>query len=90
MFVTFAENLLERRRYHRKQVSWPAMLDFGSRVPRRPCTLADIADGGARLNIGLLIYLPQRFSVLISSRTEFRLESRLVWNSEFEVGIEFL
>jgi hypothetical protein len=89
MFVTFAD-LSERRRYRRREVSWPAMLDFGSRVPRRPCTLADIADGGARLNVGLLIYLPQCFSVLISSRTDFRLESRLVWSSEFEVGIEFL
>jgi hypothetical protein len=56
----------------------------------RPCTIKNISYGGARLDIGLLLDLPDRFILLMSSTANHRRECRLIWRSEFEAGIKLL
>jgi hypothetical protein len=90
MFVAFSDEPTDRRRDARKEISRSAMLDFGRMVPKRPCTIKDISEGGARLHVGLLIDLPNRFSLLVSPARTVRRECQLVWASEFEVGIKFV
>jgi hypothetical protein len=67
-----------------------ASIVLGINVPSRPCTIKNISDGGARLDIGLLLDLPDRFTLLMSSTANHRRECRLIWRSEFEAGIKLL
>jgi hypothetical protein len=63
---------------------------LGISAPTRPCLIKNISNGGARLDIGLLLDLPNRFALLTSSPANRRRECRLVWRSEFEAGIKLL
>jgi hypothetical protein len=90
MFVTVTDGPVERRGHSRTEVSRSATLDFGRMLPKRPCTIKNISDGGARLHVGLLIGLPDQFFIAISPVPMQRRDCRLVWASEFEVGIRFV
>ena len=54
MFVTFTDGSGERRRHPRTEISRSASLDFGCAVPKRPCTIKNMSNGGARLHVGTL------------------------------------
>jgi hypothetical protein len=62
----------------------------GINLPTRPCTIKNISHGGARLDIGLLLDLPHRFTLLMSSTANHRRECKVIWRSEFEAGIKLL
>ena len=63
---------------------------FGRSVPQRVCLVHDISDGGARLHIGLLLDPPEQFELSLRPDSEFHRKCRLVWRSEFEIGIKFI
>jgi hypothetical protein len=90
MFVTFPIETGDRRQHPRKEVSLRGGLNFGRTAPQRSCTIKNISRGGARLHVGLLIGLPDRFGLLISPVKTIHRECQLVWSSEFEVGIKFV
>jgi hypothetical protein len=63
---------------------------FGCNVPKRPCMIKNISEGGARLHVGLLLDPPERFTLQVASVGNFRRECKLVWRSEFDVGVKFI
>jgi len=90
MFVTFPIDTDDRRRNLRREVHLWGRLNFARTAPKRSCIIEDISEGGARLHIGLLIGLPDRFALSISPSWTVHRECQLVWSSEFEVGIKFV
>jgi hypothetical protein len=81
------------RRYHPRWdlgLGLKGSIVLGISAPTRPCLIKNISNGGARLDIGLLLDLPDRFALLTSSSANRRRECRLVWRSEFEAGIKLL
>ena len=55
----------------------------GINLPTRPCTIKNISHGGARLDIGLLLDLPDRFTLLTSST------ANLIWRSNVKLESNF-
>jgi hypothetical protein len=90
MFAPFDTESYDRRRHPRREVHLPAKLNFGRNLLQRPCIVRDISEGGARLYVGLLIGLPDRFALLMSRGGIMKRDCHLVWCSEFEAGIRFL
>ena len=65
-------------------------MDFGRNAPKRTCLIKNISEDGARLYIGLLLDPPERFTLKISSAGKLCRECKLIWRSEFDVGIAFV
>jgi hypothetical protein len=63
---------------------------FNGSAPERACIIKNISEGGARLDIGLLLDPPDRFSLRISASSNTWRECRVVWRSEFEAGVAHL
>jgi hypothetical protein len=80
----------DRRRHPRVPLGLAGSMAFGPCVPRRTCIIMNISEGGARLDIGLLLDPPQRFGLSLLRSDYFQCEGRLVWHSEFEIGVKFI
>jgi hypothetical protein len=80
----------EGRRRPRMNLPLKASLDFGRNTPRRTCTIRNISEGGACLHIGLLLDPPEYFHLMIPSVGNFCRHCKLVWRSEFDIGVQFL
>jgi PilZ domain-containing protein len=80
----------DRRRYPRMALGLKGSMAFGPCMPRCRCMIADISEGGARLDVGLLLDPPERFGLSLPPARVFRRECRLVWRREFDIGIKFI
>jgi hypothetical protein len=63
---------------------------FGRNAPKRPCMIKDMSESGACLNIGLLLDPPDYFTLQVFAVGNFCRECKLIWRSEFYVGVEFI
>jgi hypothetical protein len=61
-----------------------------ARNTRHACVVKNISEGGACLNIGLLLDPAERFTLTVSAVGNFRRECRLIWRSDSNVGIQFV
>ena len=52
---------------------------FDRSVPKQPCMIKNISEGGACLHVGLLLDPPERFTLQVSSLGNLRRECKLVW-----------
>jgi hypothetical protein len=67
-----------------------ASMDFGCNTPKRTCMIRNISESGACLHIGLLLDPPEYFDLKISSVGNFCRHCKLVWRSEFDIGVKFV
>jgi PilZ domain len=59
-------------------------------TPKRACMIKNVSEGGACLHIGLLLDPPERFRLTIGAVGNFCRECKLIWRSEFDVGVKFI
>ncbi len=79
----------ERREHTRMKVKHPAF------VRRRdgslhPCTVTDISNSGFRLQVGSPDSVPSEFQFVISPRSRFPKECKVVWRSGPMIGAFFI
>ena len=76
----------ELRRAARRTVSYPARIDSGNGASYA-CTLADISQTGARLNIAQGSELPAEFTLVLGGAQR---KCRMVWRNDKQIGVRFL
>jgi hypothetical protein len=83
------ESIVKLRR-PRMNLPLKATMDFGRNTPKRTCMIKNISEGGACLHIGLLLDPPEHFDLMIPSVGSFCRRCKLVWRSEFDIGVKFI
>ncbi len=68
-------------RYHAKLI----LLDDAA----RDCTLSDISETGARIDVETAEELPDRFTLLLSGNGAPKRSCRVVWRQPTQIGVEF-
>ena len=63
-----------------------AKIDYGG--DKHPCVIRDISSTGAALEFSYLIRIPDEFT-LIMPEDRLTLSCRVVWRSQYRVGVRF-
>jgi hypothetical protein len=77
------------RRHRRLDFNRTVFILYDLASPLFECTLLDISDGGARLEVGTL-NLPQTFILLLTPDAGVRRFCRQAWRRGTEVGVKFV
>jgi hypothetical protein len=81
----------ESRRSKRKPLEYVGVLDFRDGKEPRPCQIADISAGGARLRLfNAPREIPKFLTLVLSPSGGVRRECKIVWRSPREIGVEFV
>ena len=77
------------RRHRRLDFNRTVFILYDLASPLFECTLLDISDGGARLDVGTL-NLPKTFILLLTPDADVRRFCRQAWRRGAEVGVKFV
>lgn len=78
-----------RRKSLRRHFGYPGRLLFEDGVPPRPCTIVDMSESGAQLDVPGDGEVPYEFSLLIGGNSHVRRHCRVVWRSGTRMGVQF-
>jgi hypothetical protein len=78
----------EARRSKRARTFLQARISYGDGAISTECTVNQLSDVGARINIAGSIALPDVFDVVIPQRGTSR-RAKLVWRRDDQVGVDF-
>ena len=79
-------HVVERRRYSRRVADTSAVILFNHHTVIG-CVVCNISTGGAALEIGPDIYVPDVFDLIIAR--DMARECRMIWKREARMGVEF-
>jgi hypothetical protein len=79
----------ETRRAPRVRTFLQARISYGDGALSIECTVNQLSDVGARVNLASTSALPDRFDIVIPQRDIAR-RAKLVWRKDDQVGIEFV
>jgi hypothetical protein len=80
---------VEQRRSIRECVNVPAWISVGPDDPK-PCTVLDVSEHGARIQVGAVADLPE-FVDLLFTRDGSRLRRcQIAWRSEGQIGVCYI
>ena len=80
----------EQRRSFRHSTRSRAWIEFDDHTPPLSCTLVDISEGGARIEVAAPGDLPEEFSLLLVEDLANMRRCRIVWRSDDEIGVNYL
>ena len=78
--------MVETRIAPRVKIMKAAKMDYGG--DKYPCTVRDISSTGAALEFSDFLRIPDNFTLVIPE-DRLRLPCRVVWRSEYRVGVRF-
>ena len=78
--------VVETRIAPRVKIMKAAKMDYGG--DKYPCTVRDISSTGAALEFSEFLRIPDQFTLVIPE-DGLRLPCRVVWRSEYRVGVRF-
>jgi hypothetical protein len=78
--------VVETRVAPRVRVMKAAKINYGG--DKHPCVIRDISSTGAALEFSDLIRIPDEFT-LIMPEDRLKLSCRVVWRSQYRVGVTF-
>jgi hypothetical protein len=78
--------MVETRIAPRYRVNKPAKIDHGG--DKINCTIRDLSATGAALEISDVVRLPANFTLIIPE-DRLRLPCRVVWRTEYRIGVAF-
>jgi len=81
---------LERRRAMRHETRCPAWIEFDDDIAPRNCTLVDVSEGGARLELVTPEDLPPEFSLVLIEDASHVRRCRVAWRNGQEVGVRYV
>lgn len=79
----------ELRKKPRRQFHYSARILTDQNGPPHACSIADISETGARLELANDAELPERFMLLLTKTGDARRRCRVVWRTGLTVGVEF-
>jgi hypothetical protein len=77
---------VENRRAARKRVLKTGYIVFSDNVPKLECTVRNVSETGASLQVSTTIGIPTNFGVIIDG---VRRNCRSVWRTDTKIGIAF-
>jgi hypothetical protein len=79
----------ETRRSNRARALLQARLSYGDGAISTECTVNQLSDIGARMNVASSVALPDMFEIAVPQRGMSR-RAKLVWRKDDQVGVDFL
>ena len=80
----------EFRAHPRKEVYISGAIDLGDGSQLRPCKIADVSKGGARLIVLDPWSIPDKFSLLLAQNGSVQRRCKVAWRSDREMGVQYL
>jgi hypothetical protein len=81
---------IDQRRSQRYPTNCRAWIEFDDHTPPLNCTLVDISDGGARIEVAAPHRLPEEFSLILTEDAGHVRRCRIIWRADNEIGISYL
>ena len=78
-----------RRKSLRRHFGYPAQMHFEEGAPPQACTIIDMSESGAQLQVPADVAVPGEFSLLIGGNSHVRRHCKLVWRSGNRMGVNF-
>jgi len=80
----------EQRRSPREYVSFPAWIAVGTGTVTVPCTVLDVSEHGARIEVAHLPGVPDEFYIFLSKDGTRRRRCRIAWRSDVQIGVIYM
>jgi len=81
---------VDQRRSLRYTTNCRAWIEFDDDTPPLSCTVVDISEGGARIEVASPQRLPEEFSLIITEDAGNVRRCRIIWRADNEIGISYL
>lgn len=81
---------LDRRDSSRHRVECPGWLDFGDGLPPHDCTVWDMSDGGARIEVDGAAEVPAEFFLSFTRDGSVGRLCQVIWRTESQIGARYL
>lgn len=78
--------LNEKRIAPRKRVLKGAFIVLGEKAPKLECTVRNMSDTGALVQVSSTFGLPSNFELIVDSH---RLKCQVVWRTDTKIGVKF-
>jgi hypothetical protein len=78
-----------RRKSLRRHFGYPGQLHFEAGAPPRACTIIDMSESGAQLDVPGAPEVPDEFWLLVGGNSHVRRQCRVMWRSGKRVGVQF-
>ena len=89
-FARVKQAFVEQRRSIRHGTRCPAWIEFDDHSSPRRCSLVDISEGGARIEVASAEELPEEFPlVLVEDAVNIR-RCRIIWRGDGQIGVSYL
>jgi hypothetical protein len=79
-----------KRKHLRRTINYPAFLDFGDGTPWRECTMCDVSQEGAQLQVVDVEGVPDLFVLALRADGAARRQCRVAWRTKTQIGVEFV
>ena len=78
--------MAEKRRFPRHRVLKGAFIVISEKAPKLECTVRNLSDTGASLQVSTTIGIPKKFDVIIDGG---RQRCRAAWRTDTKIGVVF-
>jgi hypothetical protein len=84
------KHFIDQRRSSRHSTRCPAWIEFDDHTAPLRCTLVDVSEGGARIEVAAPHRLPDEFALILADDVAHARRCQIVWRGDNEVGISYL
>ena len=89
-FARVKQAFVEQRRSFRYSTRYRAWIEFDDHTSPLSCTLLDVSEGGARIEVASPHRLPEEFSLILAEDAANVRRCRIIWRADNEIGISYL
>ena len=89
-FARVKQAFVEQRRSFRYSTRCRASIEFDDHTSPLSCTLLDVSEGGARIEVASPHRLPEEFSLILAEDAANVRRCRIIWRADNEIGISYL
>lgn len=80
----------KQRRSPRENANFPAWISFGRGTDTLPCTVIDVSEHGARIELASLAGTPDDFYLLLTKSGSRQRRCRVAWRSGLMIGVIYM
>ena len=86
----FKRHYSEQRRAIRESVDFPAWIAIGKGAVTLPCTVLDVSEHGARIELASPGGVPDDFCLFLTRDGSRQRRCRVVWRSDAQIGVSYM
>jgi hypothetical protein len=89
-FARVRQVFVEQRRSIRHSTRCPAWIEFDDHTLPRDCTVVDVSEGGARIEVASADALPEEFSLILIDDAASVRRCRVIWRADGQLGVSYI